>query len=391
MTTLTHIRPTARSPVTHSAAQQRLAQLLKPAGVTLDGARPWDITLYHPRTCARILREGSLGLGESYVEGWWDCERIDELVCRMLRLGLDRQVSSPAQVLLRLRAALINPQSIQRAWHVARQHYDLDNDLFDRMLDDTMSYSCGYWVQADTLEQAQQNKLALICAKLQLQPGMRLLDIGCGWGSLMRYACEHHGVVCVGITVSKEQLQWAQSRNQGLPMRFELTDYRQFNIDGRQRFDRVASVGMFEHVGHRNYRTFFQVARRSLANDGLLLLHTIGQNESSQAPDPWIERYIFPNGVTPSAAEICTACEHDFVVEDLHNFGADYDKTLMAWLNRFDAAWPDLQARYPERFRRMWRYYLMACAGSFRARHNQLWQWVMSPHGRQGAYRRPAL
>jgi cyclopropane-fatty-acyl-phospholipid synthase len=391
MTTLTHTRPTVPKPVTHSAAQRRLAQLLKPAGVMLNGTRPWDITLYHPQTCDRILREGSLGLGESYVEGWWDCERVDELVCRMLRLGLDRQVSSAAQVWLRLRAALTNPQSIRRAWQVAKEHYDLDNDLFDRMLDDTMSYSCGYWAQANTLEQAQQDKLALICAKLQLQPGMRLLDIGCGWGSLMRYACEHHGVVCVGITVSKEQQAWAQSTSKNWPVRCELTDYRQFNVDGRQRFDRVASVGMFEHVGRRNYRTFFQVARRSLANDGLLLLHTIGQNQSGQVSDPWIERYIFPNGVTPAAAEICTACEQDFVVEDLHNFGADYDKTLMAWLSRFDAAWPGLQARYPERFRRMWRYYLMACAGSFRARHNQLWQWVMSPHGRPGAYRRPAL
>lgn len=369
--------------------ESRLGALLAQADISINGLRPWDIRIHNPQTSTRILSQGSLGLGESYVDGWWDCHRIDEMICRILRLRLDKHAANPALRWLRLKASLINPQSIRRAWQVARDHYDLDNTLFDSMLDSTMSYSCGYWARADNLEQAQQDKLALICDKLQLRPGMRLLDIGCGWGSLMRYACTQRGVSCVGITVSKEQQQWAQSRSQGLPLRIELSDYRCFNSDGQQRFDRVASVGMFEHVGRKNYRGFFRTVRRCLTDDGLFLLHTIGQNQSAQGPDPWIDRYIFPNGVTPSITELSAACEDQFMVEDLHNFGPDYDRTLMAWLERFDAAWPTLQDSYPQRFARMWRYYLMACAGSFRARHNQLWQWVLSPRGRSGHYRRP--
>ncbi len=374
-----------------STAQDLLAELLQPAGVTLNGTADFDIQIKHPDACERILSQGSLGLGESYVDAWWDCVRIDELICRVLRLQLNKQVQSPAARLLKLKAIFMNPQSIRRAWQVAREHYDLDNKLFFRMLDPSMAYSCGYWPQASNLAEAQFNKLELICQKLQLKPEHRLLDIGCGWGSLMRHAARHHGVRSVGITVSKEQVQWAQQHANGADLQFVLTDYRAFNADGEQAFDRIASVGMFEHVGQKNYADFFRMARRSIKDDGLFLLHTIGKNIAGDGPDPWIERYIFPNGVTPAASEISAACEKYFVVEDVHNFGADYDRTLMAWLDRFDAAWPDLQHRYTQRFCRMWRYYLMACAGSFRARQNQLWQWVLSPRGLPGGYRRPLL
>jgi cyclopropane-fatty-acyl-phospholipid synthase len=220
---------------------------------------------------------------------------------------------------------------------------------------------------------------------------MTLLDIGCGWGSLMLHAARHHRVQCVGLTISREQLRWGQDRAKGLPVQFELTDYRQFNPEGRLRFDRIASVGMFEHVGHKNYPAFFDMARRSLHDEGLFLLHTIGKNESHGTLDPWIEKYIFPNGALPSAAELAYCAESDFVVEDWHNMGADYDRTLMAWHERFEAAWPRLSARYDERFHRMWRYYLLGCAGTFRARDNQLWQVVLSPAGLPGGYRRPPL
>jgi cyclopropane-fatty-acyl-phospholipid synthase len=172
---------------------------------------------------------------------------------------------------------------------------------------------------------------------------------------------------------------------------FELSDYRQFNSRGEQRFDRVASVGMFEHVGHKNYRPYFEMARRSLADDGLFLLHTIGKNTSGRAVDPWIEKYIFPNGVLPSAKELASAIEGKFVLEDWHSFGADYDRTLMAWFAQFNAAWPRLQSLYDERFYRMWRYYLLSCAGCFRARDTQLWQLVLSASGLKGGYRRPLV
>ncbi|HYR25261.1 MAG TPA: cyclopropane fatty acyl phospholipid synthase [Aquabacterium sp.] len=377
--------PTRRT----DSARQAMARLLARADIEVDGARPWDLQVHHPGFFERVLTQGSLGMGESYMDGWWDCEQLDELICRILQARLDQQVRNPALVFLALKARLLNLQTMSRAWTVGHEHYDLGNDLFACMLDSYMAYSCGYWAQADTLEAAQQAKLALICEKLQLKPGMRLLDIGCGWGSLMRYAAEHHGVQCVGLTISREQAAWGEARTQDLPVRFELVDYRAFNPQGSERFDRIASVGMFEHVGHKNYRAYFEMAHRSLRSDGLMLLHTIGKNHHGTGVDPWIERYIFPNGAVPAVSELGAAAEVDFVIEDLHNFGADYDRTLMAWLDRFDAAWPTLAPNYSERFRRMWRYYLMSCAGSFRARDNQLWQVVLSPRGVRGGYRRP--
>jgi cyclopropane-fatty-acyl-phospholipid synthase len=379
-----------RADLQHGQAERAAAQLLAHADVRIDGDRPWDIRLRHPDTIPRILARGSLGLGESYMDGWWECERIDEFIARVLRARLDEKVGGAGLMLAALKARLLNLQSERRAWQVGREHYDLGNDLFERMLDPTMAYSCGYWARATDLAAAQQAKLDLICRKLGLQPGMRLLDIGCGWGSLMRFAAERYGVECVGLTVSQQQAQWGAQKARGLPVRFELTDYRAFNPDGAQRFDRVASVGMFEHVGQKNYATYFAVARRSLPDDGLLLLHTIGKNRSGAAIDPWIEKYIFPNGTLPSMAEIAAACEAGFVVEDWHNFGADYDRTLLAWHARFEAAWPELGNRYSERFHRMWRYYLLCCAGTFRARDNQLWQVVLSPRGVAGGYRRPS-
>ncbi len=368
---------------------RRAADLLATAGITVGGTQPWDMQVHHPATFDRILTQGSLGLGESYMDGWWDCRAVDEFIARVLRARLDRQVGRAGWIWASLKARLTNLQSEQRAWQVAETHYDLGNDLYEAMLDPSMAYSCGYWAQASSLEAAQEDKLDLICRKLQLRPGMRLLDIGCGWGSLMLFAARHYGANCVGLTVSREQARWGADLAGHLPVRFELADYRQFNLQGAQRFDRIASVGMFEHVGHKNYRHYFDMARRCLRDDGLFLLHTIGKNHAGAAIDPWIERYIFPNGVLPSASEIGFYSEHDFVMEDWHNFGADYDKTLMAWHERFEAAWPDLKAKYGQRFYRMWRYYLLCCAGTFRARDNQLWQVVFSPKGLSGGYRRP--
>lgn len=371
----------------HSQVQQ----LLDPAGVRLQGTAPWDIQLHRPRALQRMLALGHLGMGESYMDGDWDCAQLDELIARLLRARLDKQLRTPAMLGAWVKARWLNLQTPSRAWQVAKEHYDLDNDLFARMLDPSMAYSCGYWAHAQTLQEAQRDKLELICRKLKLEPGMRLLDIGCGWGSLMRHAAEHHGVHCIGLTVSQQQALHGREKTKGLPIRFQVTDYRAFRPEASQRFDRVASVGMFEHVGPKNYRDFFAMARRCLHEDGLLLLHTIGRRADDIGVDPWIEKYIFPNGVLPSAAEIEHSSAPLFVLEDLHNFGADYDRTLMAWHARFEAAWPELSSRYNARFGRMWRYYLLSCAGSFRARANQLWQWVFSPQGVAGGYRRPQM
>ena len=362
---------------------------LEKAGVRINGQQPWDVRVHNDALFDRVLAKGHLAWGESYMDGWWDCDSIDELTARLIRAGLDKQLHRPDQWLAVFRAIFMNLQSVPRSWQVGYQHYDLGNDLYEAMLDPYMAYSCGYWAHADSLETAQESKLELICSKLGLQPGMRLLDIGCGWGSLMRFAAERYGVSCVGLTVSHEQAQWGAQKAHGLPIRFELTDYRLFNETGVQKFDRIASVGMFEHVGSKNYPAYFAMARRSLTDDGLFLLHSIGKNQTDVVTDPWIEKCIFPTGILPSVKQMAAAVEPEFVLEDWHNFGADYDRTLMAWHARFEAAWPRLQSRYDQRFYRMWRYYLLCCAGSFRARDSQLWQLVLSPRGVPSGYRRP--
>ncbi len=350
-------------------------EMLSRAGITINGPASFDLQVKHPDFFKRVLQEGSLGLGESYMDGWWECERLDIFFNNVLRAGLEQQLPNHLKDTLRIAAArLFNLQSKKRAWIVGKEHYDLGNDLFSRMLDPAMQYSCGYWKQATSLEQAQQDKLRLICEKLQLEPGMRVLDIGCGWGGLAEFMAQHYGVSVVGVTISAEQQRMAQSRCAGLDVTILLQDYRDLN----DQFDRIVSVGMFEHVGPKNYPTYFEVVDRNLKPDGLFLLHTIGSRKTDHRVDPWIDKYIFPNGCLPSVRQIANASEPHFVMEDWHNFGADYDTTLMAWHERFIASWPEIADNYSERFKRMFSYYLNACAGAFRARDIQLWQVVFS-------------
>jgi len=371
--------------VADSNGMRLLAELLAGADVQLGGDRPWDMQLHRSEAADRILARASLGLGESYMDGDWDAEELDEFMSRILRARLDEKVKSPQLVWHILRTRLLNLQNLRRAWQVGEVHYDLGNDFFESMLDARMAYTCGYWADADDLDAAQEAKLDLVCRKLGLERGMRLLDIGCGWGSLMKFAAERYGVRCVGLTISRQQAEHGRAHCAGLPIEFRLLDYRQID----ERFDRVASLGMFEHVGRHNIRTYLEVVRRCLGPDDLFLLHTIGSNFRDAVPDPWMDRYIFPNGDLPGLGQITDAAERLFIVEDVHNFGADYDRTLMAWHARFEAAWPRFAQRYGERFHRMWSYYLRACAGTFRARTTQLWQIVMSPEGVPGGYRRP--
>ena len=350
-------------------------EMLGLAGIEINGSRPFDIQVKNPDFFKRVLQQGSLGLGESYMDGWWECERLDMFFQRVVSAGLEKKLPHHLKDTLRIAAArLTNLQSKKRAWIVGKEHYDLGNDLFTLMLDPYMQYSCGYWKDATTLEEAQEAKLRMICEKLQLQPGMRLLDIGRGWGGLSAYAAKNYGVSVVGVTISAEQQKLAQARCAGLDVQILLQDYR----DLHQQFDRIVSVGMFEHVGPKNYRTYFNVVERNLAPHGLFLLHTIGSNKTDMNVDPWINKYIFPNGCLPSVRHIAEASEKHFVMEDWHNFGADYDTTLMAWYERFLASWPEIADNYSERFKRMFTYYLNACAGAFRARDIQLWQVVFS-------------
>lgn len=356
-------------------------ELLDKAGIMINGPRPFDMRIKHPDTLMRILQEGSLGLGESYMDGWWECDRLDVFFDKVLTAKLDQQLPSHLKDILRIaRARLFNMQTRHRAWQVGKEHYDLGNDLFNAMLDPNMQYSCAYWKDADTLADAQVAKLKMICEKLQLKPGMKVLDIGCGWGGLAAYMAKEHDVSVVGVTISKEQQQLAQKRCEGLPVQIMLQDYRDLN----EEFDRIVSVGMFEHVGPKNYRTYFNVVNRCLKKDGLFLLHCIGSNTSGVKADAWISKYIFPNGCLPSIRQIADEAEGHLIMEDWHNFGADYDKTLMAWDENFVRAWDSIKDNYSPRFYRMFRYYLNACAGAFRARDIQLWQVLFSHSGLRG-------
>lgn len=372
----------------------RVAGLFQDAGLCFDdsragGSAPWDPRVHDQRFFRRVLAQGSLGLGEAYMDGWWDVADLDGMLFRLLSRDLDKRVLGVGEIWDGLRARVMNTQSAARSFEVGQRHYDLGNDLYRAMLGKRMVYSCGYWRQATDLDAAQEAKLDLVCRKLGLRPGMRVLDIGCGWGEALKFAAERYGIQGVGVTVSREQADYARELCAGLPIDIRLQDYRELD----EGFDRIFSLGMFEHVGVRNYATYFDVARRCLSTQapdgGLFLLHTIGSARSVDHTDPWIERYIFPNSMLPSAKQISEAIEGRFVCEDWHNFGADYDRTLQAWRANIEAAWDRLPARYDERFRRMWRFYLAGSMAGFRCRHIHLWQLVLSPEGVPGGYIAP--
>ena len=364
--------------------KKTVTDLLESVDIQVNGSRPFDIQVHNELFYSRVLSGKSLGLGESYMDGWWDCESLDQFCYQMLRGRIDKQVKvkNPAFLAHVLKAYFLNAQSKKRAYIVGEEHYDTGNDLFSLMLDQRMNYSCGYWENADNLDQAQINKLDLVCRKLHLKPGMKVLEIGCGWGGFAKYAAENYGVSVHGVTVSKEQMDYAERSCIGLETKFEMKDYRELNT----KYDAIVSIGMFEHVGYKNYRNYMEVAQRCLEGEGLFLLHTIGRNTPSRSTDPWTNKYIFPNGMIPSPAQISKSLQGLFVVEDWHNFGQYYDPTLMAWNENFQKNYESLKDKYDQRFKRMWEYYLLMCAGTFRARRNQLWQLVLSQKGLMGGY-----
>jgi cyclopropane-fatty-acyl-phospholipid synthase len=367
-----------------SEAKKFVTGLLALADVQVNGTRPWDIQVHNEAFYVRALRHGIVGVGEAYMDGWWDCEKLDEFSFRVLRSDLEKKARNWRIALHYLKASIFNYQKKSRSIEVAEKHYNIGNDLYERMLGRTMAYTCAYYKDTDNLDEAQDAKFDLICRKVGLKPGMRILDLGCGFGTFMKYAAEHYGVSAVGVNLSKEQVKFGREACKGLPVEFLEADYREATLEGK--FDRVISIGLTEHIGYKNYKSFFAVAERHLVDDGLFLLHTIGWPESVSAADPWINKYIFPNGMVPSIKQLAGPMENHFIVEDLHNFGPDYDKTLMAWFENFDKSWPEIKHNYDERFYRMWSYYLLTCAGMFRARTGQLWQFVLSKNGIVGGY-----
>ena len=366
------------------APRQMVEQEFRKADIRLQGSRPWDIQVHQEDFYGRLVRDGSMGLGEAYMDGWWDCQSLDGFIYHLLRGHLDERSSwSTTELMGWLYAHLLNPQSRSASMAVIDRHYQLGDDLFQRMLDPTMAYSCGYWRQANSLQEAQAAKYDLIARKLGLKSGMRVLDIGCGWGGFAKHISHHYGVSVVGLTLSEHQAAYARNVCKGLPVEIRLQDYRDLHTE---QFDRVVEIGMFEHVGPKNYRLFMEIVHNHLKPGGLFMLHTIGSNRTNTAGDPWIDRYIFPNGHLPSIAQIGKSIEGLFVMEDWHNFGVDYDKTLLAWHDRFTSTWEEIKTAYPPHFYRMWTYYLLSCAGAFRARSIQLWQVVLSKGGVEGGY-----
>jgi cyclopropane-fatty-acyl-phospholipid synthase len=371
------------------SAERIVRDRLARSGILVnDGESALGIRVHDTRFYRRILVGGSLGLGESYVDGWWDCEALDEMVAGLMRgadAGDNWTFGALAAMRRALRARVLNRQSVRSAARDVASHYDRDESLFRAMLDKRLVYSCAYWDRARTLDEAQEAKLELVCRKLDLRAGQRVLDLGCGWGGFARYAAERCGVHVVGVTVAPRQASAAADLCAGLPIEIRVQDYR----DMSERFDRIVSLGMLEHVGYKNHRAFMSALRRCLAPDGVALVQVIGNRHSTTGIDAWMDRHVFPGAALPSVAQLGAAMEPLFVLEDWHNFGADYDRTLLAWHRNFECHWPELARRYDERFRRLWRYFLLSCAGAFRARHTQLWQLVLSPGGVAGGYRSP--
>lgn len=364
--------------MTNKKDEAILCNLFSSAGITINGNKPYDIQVNNPKFYSKVISESILGFGESYMDGWWDCESIDQLVDKLLRGNLEYAIKGNWKIALHLfRAKYLNLQKINRSFQVGQEHYDLSNKLYSAMLDKRMNYTCGYWKDADNLDDAQEAKLDLVCRKIGLEPGMKVLELGCGFGAFAGYAAEKYGVTVSGVTVSKMQVEYGNEHYKDLPVELKLMDYR--DVEGI--YDRVISIGIMEHVGYKNYNTYMNIVNKTLKDGGITFFHTIGRNDSATTVNAWIHKYIFPNGVLPSIEMLAKAMDQNFVIEDLHNFGPDYDKTLMCWYENFNNAWDELKSDFDERFKRMWHYYLLSSAGGFRARQTQLWQFVMTRIG----------
>ena len=366
-----------------NGAKQRVTELLSTAGISVNGSAPYDIKVHNDDFYKRVLAGGSLALGESYMEKWWDCDRPDEFITQLLTTDLEDKIKSPKMKAAILLTKILNYQTRSRALDNVRMHYNIGNDLFSKTLDKHMMYSCAYYKDAKTLDEAQENKLELACRKLKLEPGMHVLDIGSGWGGFAKYAAEKYGAKVTGISLSEEQVKYCKVLCNGLPVEIRLQDYREVN----QKFDRIVSFGMYEHVGYKNHRTYMEAANRCLKDDGLFLLETIGNPVTRTYNDPWVNKYIFPGCVVPSITQIGQGIEGIFLIDDLHTFPAeDYVKMLIQWHRNFTSNWNELKDKYDETFYRMWTYYLLFCAGYFRAKRNVLWQLVLSKRNNRVEY-----
>jgi cyclopropane-fatty-acyl-phospholipid synthase len=368
--------------------------LLEGTDVRLGGDRPWDIRVNRDRLYRRALR-GSLGIGEAYIDGDWDCDALDELFRRVLSVNTQKKpLIRAARAWRSFQSRVMNLQTRKRSRAVAEEHYDIDHRMYALFLGPWNQYTCCFFDGTNDLERAEVIKLEMLCDKLELKPGMRLLDIGCGWGGFAKYAASTRGCEVTGISLSDEQIRYANDYTHGLPVTIRKLDYRDLPDSGLAPFDRISIVGMIEHVGYKNYAGLLEIVHQMLKPDGLFLLHTIGNNEHSTVVDPWMEKYIFRNSMAPAMSHLANAAEGRFVVEDWENYGHYYSPTLQAWHDRFNANWDRIRSLktarpFDDRFRRLWNYYLMSSKAAFDVEQLHLWQIVMTRcNSGRGVYRR---
>jgi cyclopropane-fatty-acyl-phospholipid synthase len=362
---------------TASLYERLVASVFLEADVRLDGGRAWDFDVRDDRFYHTVLLKGSLGLGESYVDGWWTCRDLEELIYRLLRSGVERHNRyRPSTLWLAGLARLTNRQTRRRGMKVAEEHYNLGDRVFS-FLGHYKNYSCGYFEGTDDLDVAQRLKLELLCRKLNLQPGERLLDVGGGWGEFARYAAKHYGVEVVSINIADDQIRFAREYCAGHPVKIVKCDYR----DATGTYDKIAAIAMLPHVGPRNYREFMQVMHDRLTPNGTLLIECTGGNQSRAYCEPWTNKCIFSGGTIPSLKQLGEAMERLFVLEDLHNFAPSYVHTLRGWHANFQKAWPEMASGASESFRRTFEYFFLSCAAAFRARDLQYWHLVLTKPG----------
>ena len=364
-------------------------------GVEINGPNAWDIQIHNESLYSRLFRDGSLGAGESYMDGWWDCNDLVELSFRVAKNNLLLESGLPLFVHT-TRSFLLNLQNKIRARIVGECHYDLPIPLWEKMLGASMIYTNGIWQDTDDLDTAGFAKYDLVCRKLELKKGDTLLELGCGWGAFLKYAATHYGCRCTGVTISKEQAKYASELCQSLPVKIHHCDYRDRDVYNPDdiKYDAITTLGMTEHVGRKNYRQCMQIIYEQLRDCRLFLLESSGNSKES-APDMFIQKYIFPYLDMPTVGSIDKYTRDFFVLEDMQTVSVDYAKTIIAWSNNFKKYWSDFDLSEntfgglsKNQFYRMWVYYLDCCAGVLKARtETQAWQFLFSKGHLTNGYR----